>query len=172
MPDTQKEEYGQLAHDDFNIEIKCQDYLKSINNLDETNVIKKNINCLLDLYHEQNPLLIDNYFTNPLHLHDLTTGQNEIVKSIKDFDVQWTRAFTQKKLIINDIIADDTRVVVNWTWIGIHDKGMWNNIPITHLIVTNPGMSIYTFLEHKIKSITQLWDGLSLLKQIDVISTY
>lgn len=124
------------------------------------------MNLVLRLYDERNIDRIDQYFTSPIHLQELSTGQDETVKSIKEFDVKWTKAFEQKKLVINDIVAGKDHVCVFWTWYGIHNQGEWKGVAITNKVVIVPGISLYTIADNKISSIVQSSDSLQLLESL------
>lgn len=131
---------------------------------------EKNMSLVLRLNEEKNGEVIDQYFAPTIKLHELATGQEATVSSIKQFDVLWSKAFEQKNVVINDIFATDDKVFLYWTWYALHNKGEWKGIPATHKEVAIPGMTVYQITDGKISEITQLWDNLKILDQIGKVS--
>lgn len=131
---------------------------------------EKNMNLILRLYEEKNGEVIDQYFAPTIKLHELATGQEETVSSIKQFDCLWAKAFEQKKVVINDMFATDDKVFICWTWHALHNKGEWKGIPATHKEVATEGMAVYQITDGKISEMTQLWDNLKILEQIGKVS--
>jgi len=160
---------GQFAKYDIRVEgnAKFHDLWNlSSDELDTVSIEERNMNLVLRLYDERDPERIDGYFTKPLHLRDLSTGQDETVNSIKEFDVQWAKAFEQKKLTVNEIFGGIDHVLVYWTWHAIHNKGSWHDIPVTNKEVAVPGITLYKITDNKISSIVQSSDNLHLLESL------
>ncbi len=75
-------------------------------------------------------------------------------------DIQWK---------IEDLIAEDDKVTVRWTWKGTH-KGSFREIPATAKQVTDNAIVIYQFKEDKIIHAWIQSDRLGVLQQIGVLS--
>lgn len=131
---------------------------------------EQNMSLVLRLCEETNGDVIDQYFAPTIKVHELATGQEETLSSIKQFNVLWAKAFEQKKLVINDIFATDDKVFLYWTWYAVHNKGEWKGIAATHKEISLQGMTIYQITEGKISEMTQLWDNLKILEQIGKVS--
>ena len=78
------------------------------------------------------------------------------------------KAFPGIHYTIKDLIAEDDKVVVNWTWQGIQ-TGPFRNIPATGKSLTNDGMAVFGLKDGKIVRAETLtdrlgfWQGLGLL---------
>lgn len=168
-PFLMADEMGQFTKDDIRVE--ASDRVKRLSKLTEkelqsASLEERNMNLVLRLYEEQNPDNVDTYFTKPLHIQELSTGQDETVNSVKEFDVQWAKAFTQTKMSVNEIFAGKEHVVVHWTWFAIHNKGQWHGIPITNKAVAVQGITLYQIRDNKISSMVQSSDNLHLLESL------
>jgi steroid delta-isomerase-like uncharacterized protein len=78
------------------------------------------------------------------------------------------KAFPDIHYTIKDLVAEDDKVGVNWTWRGTQ-TGPFRNIPATGRSVTNDGMAVFVLKDGKIVScVTQtdrlgFWQGLGVL---------
>ena len=73
--------------------------------------------------------------------------------------------FPDIRFTIEDLIAEDDRVVVRWTWIATHD-GTFRGIAPTHKRITNSGIAIYQFRDGKILRNWVETDRLGALQQM------
>ncbi len=78
------------------------------------------------------------------------------------------KSFPDIHYTIKDLVAEDDRVVVNWTWQGTQ-SGPFRNIPATRKSITNDGMAVFGLKDEKIVRAETLtdrlgfWQGLGLL---------
>lgn len=75
-------------------------------------------------------------------------------------DIQYTLA---------ELVAEDDRVAVHWTWTGTHD-GQFREQPPSHARVTNDGMAIFVLKDGKIVGGSMQTDRLGFLQQLGVVS--
>jgi predicted ester cyclase len=78
-------------------------------------------------------------------------------------------AFPDWHLTIEDLLADDDRVVVRWNAKGTH-RGEYRGIAPTGRQVTNNGITIWRIAEGKIVERWASGDGLGLLQQLGAIT--
>ncbi len=85
---------------------------------------------------------------------------------------QWVAAmaasFPGSHTTIDDLIAEDDKVVKRFTWRGTH-QGEWNGIPATGKQITNPGIAIYRIADGKIQECWWAYDVFALLQQFGVV---
>jgi steroid delta-isomerase-like uncharacterized protein len=77
-------------------------------------------------------------------------------------------AFPDQRIIIEDEIAEDDKVVLRWTMRATH-KGELLGIPATGKQVTESGMTIYRLANAKIGELWFQSDDLSVMQQVGVI---
>jgi steroid delta-isomerase-like uncharacterized protein len=74
--------------------------------------------------------------------HEMAPGTPPGPEGFKQFYARSRLAFPDLKYNVNDIIAEDDRVVVRWTWTCTH-KGEFRGIPPTRKQATMTGMAVY-----------------------------
>lgn len=77
------------------------------------------------------------------------------------------------KFTLEDLIAEDNRVVVRWSWRATHDGTLISPLgkfPATGKQVTTTGMTIYQLVNHKIVRTWNEPDRLGVLMQIGAVS--
>jgi len=78
------------------------------------------------------------------------------------------KAFPDIHYTIKDLVGEDDKVAVNWTWQGTQ-TGSFRNIPATGKSITNDGMAVFGLKDGKIVRAETLtdrlgfWQGLGLL---------
>lgn len=75
-------------------------------------------------------------------------------------DLRWT---------IEDIVAENDRVVACWTFAGTH-RGDFMGVPATNKKVSVDGMTIHHITSGKIMDSYSNWDALGLMQQLGVVS--
>jgi predicted ester cyclase len=75
-------------------------------------------------------------------------------------DIQWT---------IEDLISEDNKVVVRWSWQGTHTGTFREFIPPSQNTVTHQAINIYKFSGAKITKAWMQSDRLGFLQQLDLI---
>jgi steroid delta-isomerase-like uncharacterized protein len=77
--------------------------------------------------------------------------------------------FPDIKWAIEDLLAEDDKVIVRWTWTGTHQNA-FRGFPQTNRKLTNSAIVIYQFENNRIKAAWLQSDQLGFLTQIGVIS--
>jgi steroid delta-isomerase-like uncharacterized protein len=70
---------------------------------------------------------------------------------------------------INDMIAEDDKVVTRWTTRGTHDKGEMLGVPPTGKQIEVTGITVNSISEGKIAADWTVWDSLGLLRQLGAV---
>jgi steroid delta-isomerase-like uncharacterized protein len=79
-------------------------------------------------------------------------------------------AFPDTQFTVEDMIAEDDRIAVRWTFHATH-TGNFRGIPPTGKSVTMTGITIYRLANEKIKEARSNLDMLGLLQQLGIIPT-
>lgn len=74
-------------------------------------------------------------------------------------DIQWT---------VEDVVAEDDKVVIRWTWHGTH-HGAFRGYAASHNAVTNHAIAMYELRDTKIVHTWIESDQLGFLQQIGVV---
>ena len=77
-------------------------------------------------------------------------------------------AFPDIHFIVHDLIAENDRVAVYWTWEGTH-RGTFNNIPPTERRVHQEGMVMYRLENGKVTAARPIFDRMGVLQQLGVL---
>jgi ketosteroid isomerase-like protein len=72
------------------------------------------------------------------------------------------------RFMVDEIIAEDNRVVVHWTFTGTQ-QGEYLSLPPTHKPVTYSGINIFRIVDGKIAEISDIYDRLWLWQQLGVL---
>lgn len=75
-------------------------------------------------------------------------------------DIQWT---------VEDLFAEDDKVVVRWSWTGTH-KEAFRNFPATGKAMTNHAIAIYQLKDGKVINAWMESDRLGFLQQLGIVS--
>lgn len=123
-----------------------------------------------EVFNKGNLSVCDEIIANNVKINDpaMHNGHTEGLKAFKDAETQYKKAFPNKKITIDDIFANEDKVVVRWTCQGVH-KGELQGIAPTNRSFKISGISIYQVANGKITSAFQFWDRLGLLEQIGEI---
>ncbi len=73
--------------------------------------------------------------------------------------------FPDIQFTVQDVITQDDRVAVHWTWEGTH-RGSFNNIPPTGKRVRHEGMVMYRLAGGQVLEAKPVFDRLSVLQQL------
>lgn len=139
-------------------------------NQKELSMLMKNL--FDEVYTGHNVNMMDKYFAENVKFSDPAVPKFKGgLENLKKLELQYTNAFPDKKLQINNLILADNAVTVHWTCVATH-KGNLGNFSATGNKVTIQGISIHELNpEGKISSVIQLWDRLALLEQIGQAKT-
>lgn len=77
-------------------------------------------------------------------------------------------AFPDIHFTVHDLIAENDRVAVYWTWEGTQ-RGFFNNIPPTERRVRQEGMVIYRLENGKVTEARPIFDRMGVLQQLGVL---
>jgi steroid delta-isomerase-like uncharacterized protein len=105
------------------------------------------------------------------NLHDVEAAvtlwaenqQADLRSSFNNF----TTAFPDVQINIEEMIGEGDKVVVWWTFHGTH-RGSFQGIPATGKTVEWDGMDLYTMSDRKITSLMRKADSRALLQQLGV----
>jgi steroid delta-isomerase-like uncharacterized protein len=78
------------------------------------------------------------------------------------------KAFPDIRYELGDMVAEEDKVAVQWTWHGTQ-TGQFRNTPATGKLVTDDGMAIFTLKEGKITGGAILTDRLGFLQKLGVL---
>lgn len=82
--------------------------------------------------------------------------------------LELTSSFPDLRFTLDDVIAENDKVVVSWVISGTH-KGDFLNIPPTGKKVSVEGITIHYLRDGKILDSNARWDALGLLRQIGAL---
>jgi steroid delta-isomerase-like uncharacterized protein len=100
--------------------------------------------------------------------HDPFPGQAKGAKGLRDTMKLFHTAFPDMKIIMNDMIAEDNRVMNKFTVTGTH-KGEFMGIPATGKKISYEEVVILRLKDEKIVEHWAVADALSLMQQIGAI---
>lgn len=89
-------------------------------------------------------------------------------EGVKQFFTYFFSAFPDLQLTVEDILADEDRVVTRWTMRGTH-QGEFFGIPATGRQVAVTGMDIWRIADGKAAEHWDSIDNLGMLQQLGVI---
>jgi hypothetical protein len=72
------------------------------------------------------------------------------------------------RLIVDEMIAENDRVMVRWTFSGTQ-QGEYFGLPPTHKLVTYSGINIFRIVDGQIAEIADIYDRLWLWQQLGVL---
>jgi steroid delta-isomerase-like uncharacterized protein len=79
-----------------------------------------------------------------------------------------TQAFPDIHFTIKDLVGEEDKVMINWTWKGTQ-TGQFRNIPATGKSVTSNGMAVFVLKDGKIASSAVQTDRLGFLQGLGVL---
>ena len=122
-----------------------------------------------DHWNGKNEALVSELFTPTVSLHTpdgVLTG----LEGASFLFQAYTTAFPDFRLAIDDLFAEDEKVVVRWTFTGTH-RGPLADIPASEKWVSLPNaISIYRVVAGKISEVCLAWDKYSLLQQVGALA--
>jgi steroid delta-isomerase-like uncharacterized protein len=78
------------------------------------------------------------------------------------------KGFPDLRFSIEDVVAEQEKVVVSWNISGIHE-GEFMGIPATHKKVSVDGITIHHIVNGKIMDSYVSWDALGMMQQFGVV---
>jgi steroid delta-isomerase-like uncharacterized protein len=87
------------------------------------------------------------------------------IDDVIDDAQHYFNAFTDVTMTVDDLIAEDDRVVLRWTTTGRH-IGDYYGTPATDRVITMQGVDVFRLEDAKIAEAWSLWDAASVDKQL------
>jgi steroid delta-isomerase-like uncharacterized protein len=126
------------------------------------------IRRLVEAFNNQELDILDELFTEDYIDHEPFPDQVPGPVGVKHANGLFYQAFPDIIETIDDMIAEDDRVVVRWTCSGTHE-GLFTIIPPTGKHVQVTGIEIYRLVDGKIAENWHNTDALGLLGQLGVL---
>ena len=123
---------------------------------------------LEEFYNQGDPTLADEVFADDFVNHDPAAPQLVGREGRKQWVATMAASFPGSRTTIDDLIAEDDKVVKRSTWRGTH-QGEWNGIPATGKQITVSSITIYRIAEGKIQECWWAYDVLGVLQQLGVV---
>lgn len=121
------------------------------------------------------PDACDEIFAPSFHFHTLQRASitPQVVESNPQSEkaaYEWLRTVWSPswRMIVDEMIAEDDRVMVRWTFHGTH-QGDFSGLPPTHRPVTYSGINIFRIADGKIAEVWDIYDRLWLWQQLGVL---
>jgi steroid delta-isomerase-like uncharacterized protein len=110
-----------------------------------------------------------NELISPSHaLHDTNAEGSSIgPEAYKSQVARFLKAFPDLLFTIDDVVAEDEKLVVSWNISGTH-KGEFMGIPATSKKVSVDGITINHVVDCKIMDSYVSWDALGMFQQLGV----
>ena len=87
------------------------------------------------------------------------------IDDVIDDAEHYFNAFTDVQMHVEDLIAEDDKVVLRWRTVGRH-VGDYYGTPATDRVITMEGMDIFRLADGAIVEAWSLWDAASVDKQL------
>jgi steroid delta-isomerase-like uncharacterized protein len=125
---------------------------------------------LEEIFNEGKLDLADDLLASDYVVHD--SALPEPVRGIEGFKqlrASYHNASSDIRTTIDDMIAQDDKVVTRWTTRGTHDKGEMLGVPPTGKQIEVTGITVNRISEDKIAEDWTVWDSLGLLRQLGAV---
>lgn len=117
----------------------------------------------------RNQRVVDEVFALDYVNHDLSIPSVRGLEQFKGWAVglraSWESGFPDYRITIEDLIADEDRVAIRWTFRGTH-TGEFMGIAPTRRQVTMRAIAIYCFCGGKVTDIWWNYDSAGLIQQL------
>lgn len=121
-----------------------------------------------DIWSKGNLTAIDELFAADFVSH-YPGGPTHDRESYKQWVTMQFAAFSDVHCTVDDMVVEEDKVVVRWTWRGIHSKGEYMEIAPTGKQVTITGISILRIVGGKIAEEWGNSDDLGFMQQLGVV---
>ena len=126
------------------------------------------LDILEETWNKKNPELIEGLYSTECVIHT-PDGKLHGIEGGKQLYAAYTASFPDVHFTIEDVIAEDDRVAVRYLFNGTH-QGELRGIPPTGKYVTVSGSVFFRFADGKLIEQRGLWDSLSFMQQLGVVS--
>ena len=127
---------------------------------------------LEEIFNEGKLKLADELLASDYIVHDCALP--EPVRGIEGFKrlrASYHDASSDIRTTINDMIAEDDKVVTRWTTRATHDKGEMMGVPPTGKQIEITRITVNLISGGKIAEDWTVWDSLGLLRQLGAVPT-
>jgi steroid delta-isomerase-like uncharacterized protein len=129
-----------------------------------------------DLWNTGNLASIEEIFAPDYVFHDGAGVVSRGTERLKRNIPLWRSAVPDLRFVLEDVCAEENKVIVRWTAHGTHRGdlelvGFIPKIPATGKQVTFFGIDLYRIMGDKIVESWRSWDRLPLLQQLGVVPT-
>ncbi|RZS80119.1 steroid delta-isomerase-like uncharacterized protein [Motilibacter rhizosphaerae] len=120
------------------------------------------------LTNKQDLSRIDELFSPDIAFHDpaiVGSGRADGLEEVRGFFTIFFRAFPDVHFSVDDILAEDDRAAVRFTWTGTH-KATFLGHTVSERHVSVPGIDIFHVADGKITEVRVAFDRLELVEQL------
>lgn len=125
------------------------------------------IQALTEIWQNGNIEKIHKFYRPDFVNHTLKADQVQSLEREKQSVVKFRTAFSNFKVIIEDILASEDKVILRGGWQGIH-TGNFGNMAPTDKQVTVGEIAIFRLVDGQIAELWASTDQLGLLRQLGV----
>ena len=122
-----------------------------------------------------NPDACDEIFAPSFHFHtiqraSITPQVTESNPQSEKAAYEWLKTVWSSdwRMTVEELIAENDRVMVRWTFQGTH-QGEFSGLPPTHKHVTYSGINIFRIADGKIAEVWDIYDRLWMWQQLGVL---
>src|SRR5919108_3950426 len=125
---------------------------------------------LEEIFNEGKLELADELLAPDYTVHDSALGEPvHGIAGFKRLRASYHDASSDVRTTIDDMIAEDDKVVTRWTTRGTHDRGELMDVPPTGRRIEVTGITVNRISEGKIAEDWTVWDSLGLLRQLGAV---
>jgi steroid delta-isomerase-like uncharacterized protein len=121
-----------------------------------------------ELWNQKTPTLIETLYAVHCVLHTPDGALHGLTGATQLYTA-YTTAFPDMRFTVEDVVAEGETVVIRYTFAGTH-QGALRGIAATGKPVAVAGMVLLRFAEGKVVEQRGVWDSLSLMQQLGVVS--
>ena len=96
-------------------------------------------------------------------------SDSDAVTAVRADVERYFAAFTDVRTTINELVAEDDKVVVRWTTTGVH-TGPYGKVPPTGREITMTGVDGYRLEGGRIVEAWSMWDALAASQQLGLVA--
>jgi steroid delta-isomerase-like uncharacterized protein len=121
-----------------------------------------------ELWNQKTPTLIETLYAVHCVLHTPDGALHGLTGATQLYTA-YTTAFPDMRFTVEDVVAEGETVVIRYIFAGTH-QGALRGIAATGKPVSVAGMVLLRFAEGKVVEQRGVWDSLSLMQQLGVVS--
>jgi predicted ester cyclase len=96
-------------------------------------------------------------------------SDSDAVTAVRSDVESYFAAFTDVRTTIDELVAEDDKVVVRWTTTGLH-TGPYGKVPPTGREITMTGVDGYRLEGGRIVEAWSMWDALDTFQQLGLVA--